>query len=189
MATQRPDGWAHVTPIWYLWDAEDGVFRHTLGAGRKHLKHLKQNPKVTLCIDEDLRLDGGLAAGAWAITVRGHAELSQDEDLIRDVTRRTLIRYLGPDAGAYTEPIMAEGRTIVTVTPSEWVTWDYRKGSTDVAGASAPARAQAREHVGGELVEEALLVVAGGVEHERLEARARRRARSARRPRRDRPRR
>ncbi len=131
MATQRPDGWAHVTPIWYLWDAEDGVFRHTLGAGRKHLKHLKQNPKVTLCIDEDLRLDGGLAAGAWAITVRGHAELSQDEDLIRDVTRRTLIRYLGPDAGAYTEPIMAEGRTIVTVTPHEWVTWDYRKGDDD----------------------------------------------------------
>ena len=131
MATQRPDGWAHVTPIWYLWEPEDGVFRHTLGAGRKHLKHLAQNPKVTLCIDEDLRLDGGLAAGAWAITVRGHAELSQDEDLIRDVTRRTLIRYLGPDAGAYTEPIMAEGRTIVTVTPHEWVTWDYRKGSDD----------------------------------------------------------
>jgi PPOX class probable F420-dependent enzyme len=128
MATQRPDGWAHVTPIWYLWEPENGVFRHTLGAGRKHLRHLRQNPKVTLCIDEDLRLDGGLEAGAWAITVRGHAELSRDEDLIRDVTERALVRYLGPDAAAYTEPIMAEGRTIVTVTPHEWVTWDYRKG-------------------------------------------------------------
>ena len=31
------------------------------------------------------------------------------------------------DAEQYTEPVMAEGRTIVTITPETWHTWDYNK--------------------------------------------------------------
>ena len=56
------------------------------------------------------------------------AELSDDETLIRDVTHRTLAKALGAaDAEQYTEPVMAEGRTIVTITPKTWHTWDYNK--------------------------------------------------------------
>ena len=73
-------------------------------------------------------MEQGLAAGAWAIECRGTAELSQDEDLIRQVTKRVLTKALGAgDAELYTEPIMAEGRTIVTITPKDWHTWDYNK--------------------------------------------------------------
>jgi PPOX class probable F420-dependent enzyme len=127
MATLRPDGYPHLTPIWFVW--EDGVFRHTLGAGRVHLANLAQNPRMSLVIDEDYRLEQGLAAGARSVTVRGDAELSQDPDLIRDVTYKALVKYLGEaDAELYLEPIMAEGRTIVTMTPRSWVTWDYNKG-------------------------------------------------------------
>ena len=61
--------------------------------------------------------------------MRGDAGLSQDPALVRDVTYKTLLKYLGEeDAKLYTEPIMAEGRTIVTMNPTAWVTWDYRKG-------------------------------------------------------------
>jgi PPOX class probable F420-dependent enzyme len=127
MATIRPDGYPHLTPIWFVW--EDGVFKHTLGAGRVHLANLAQNPCMSLVIDEDYRLEQGLAAGARSVTVRGDAELSQDPDLIRDVTYKALVKYLGEaDAELYLEPIMAEGRTIVTMTPRAWVTWDYNKG-------------------------------------------------------------
>ena len=127
MATQRADGYPHLTPIWFVW--EDGKFFHTLGAGRVHLTNLAQNPRMSLVIDEDYRLAEGLAAGARSITVRGDAVLSQDPDLIRDVTYKALVKYLGAaDAELYLEPIMAEGRTIVTMTPTAWVTWDYNKG-------------------------------------------------------------
>lgn len=126
MATYREDGMIHLTPIWFDWDGER--FRHTLGAGRVHLKNLRRDPRVTILVDEDPRLEQGLAAGAWAIQARGAAELSQDEDLIREVTHAVLVRALGrSDADAYTEPIMAEGRTIVTVKPEAWHTWDYNK--------------------------------------------------------------
>ena len=84
---------------------------------------------MSLVIDEDYRLENGLAAGARSITVRGDAELSQDPALIHDITYKALVKYLGEDdAKLYTEPIMAEGRTIVTMTPTAWVTWDYNKG-------------------------------------------------------------
>ena len=43
------------------------------------------------------------------------------------MTEKILVRYLGPEARAYVDPIMAEGRTIVTLTPSHWLTWDYNK--------------------------------------------------------------
>ena len=126
MATYRPDGMIHLTPIWYHWNGEQ--FRLTLGAGRIHLKNLAADNRISLIIDEDPRLENGIAAGAWAIMCRGTAELSQDEGLIREVTHAVLGSALSEeDANAYTDPIMAEGRTIVTITPQAWTTWDYNK--------------------------------------------------------------
>jgi PPOX class probable F420-dependent enzyme len=126
MGTNRGDGWWHLTPIWYAWDGTR--FRHTLGAGRRHLRNLRNDPHVTLCVDEDPRLTEGLAAGARSVVCFGSAELSTDEQLVRDVTWEIIQRYLGDDASQYIEPILAEGRTIVTVTPQHWLTWDYNKG-------------------------------------------------------------
>ena len=83
---------------------------------------------MTILVDEDPRLQHGLAAGAWAIECRGTAELSNDEALIQEVTHRALVKALGAaDAEQYTKPLMAEGRTIVTITPKTWHTWDYNK--------------------------------------------------------------
>ena len=84
---------------------------------------------MSLVVDEDYRLENGLAAGARAITVRGTPSCRRSPRLSRDVTYKALVKYLGEDdAKAYIEPIMAEGRTIVTMTPTAWVTWDYNKG-------------------------------------------------------------
>src|SRR5580765_2561794 len=38
LASQREDGWPHVTPIWYVWD--DGRFVLTLGKSRRHLVNI-----------------------------------------------------------------------------------------------------------------------------------------------------
>ena len=127
LATYRPDGMIHLTPIWYHWNGTQ--FRLTLGAGRIHLKNLAADNRVSIVIDEDPRLEKGIAAGAWAIMCRGTAELSQDDDLIREVTLAVIGMALGQeDANTYLEPVMAEGRTIVTIAPQDWTTWDYNKG-------------------------------------------------------------
>jgi PPOX class probable F420-dependent enzyme len=126
LASYRADGMIHLTPIWFDWNGT--VFRLTLGAGRVHLKNLARDPRVSILVDQDPRLEQGIGAGAWAIMCRGTAELSRDEGLIREVTRAVLTKGLGAaDADQYLEPIMAEGRTIVTITPQDWLTWDYNK--------------------------------------------------------------
>ena len=59
---------------------------------------------------------------------RGTAQLSRDDRLIREVTHAVLIKALGAaEADQYTEPVMSEGRTIITITPQAWLTWDYNK--------------------------------------------------------------
>jgi nitroimidazol reductase NimA-like FMN-containing flavoprotein (pyridoxamine 5'-phosphate oxidase superfamily) len=46
LASQREDGWPHVTPIWYVWD--DGRFVLSLGKSRRHLVNIARDPHVTL---------------------------------------------------------------------------------------------------------------------------------------------
>src|SRR5947208_10422812 len=53
LASNREDGWAHVTPIWYVWDGER--FSLSLGKSRRHLKNIARDPHVTLCVDDDPR--------------------------------------------------------------------------------------------------------------------------------------
>jgi PPOX class probable F420-dependent enzyme len=125
MATNRGDGWWHLTPVWYLWDGE--AFHHTLGAGRRHLRNLRMDANITICVDEDARLEHGLQAGARSVVCFGTASLSTDPLVVADVTRRMVDRYLGDEGAQYLEPIMAEGRTVVSVTPVSWLTWDYNK--------------------------------------------------------------
>jgi PPOX class probable F420-dependent enzyme len=126
LASYRADGMIHLTPIWFDWNGS--VFRMTLGAGRVHLTNLARDPRASILIDQDPRLEKGIGAGAWAIMCRGTATLSRDDALIREVTRKVLTKALGKaDADKYAEPIMAEGRTIVTLKPEAWLTWDYNK--------------------------------------------------------------
>ena len=129
LTSQRSDGWPHVAPVWYVW--QDGVFVHSIGAGRRHLRNIAENPLVTECIDVDYRLAGGLAAGAKAVTCFGRAEIIDDREYAIAAIEQILFRYLGPDDGrAYLEPSIAEldhGRQMIRVTPVRWVTWDYTK--------------------------------------------------------------
>lgn len=125
VATNRGDGWWHVTPIWYLW--EGGRFYHTFGAGRRHIRNLRRDAHVTLCVDEDNRLTEGLDAGARSVVCFATAELSTDEEFVREIHGKILARYLGGEADRYMAPTMAEGRTIATLSPQHWLTWDYSK--------------------------------------------------------------
>jgi nitroimidazol reductase NimA-like FMN-containing flavoprotein (pyridoxamine 5'-phosphate oxidase superfamily) len=128
-ASDRGDGWWHLTPLWYVWDGSR--FFHTLGASRRHLKNMRRNPNVTICVDVDPRLTEGLAAGTRSVVCFGVAkltELEEDEELVRQITDRVMERYIGPDRALYSDAVWAEPRTIATVTPQSWLTWDQTKG-------------------------------------------------------------
>lgn len=129
----RPDGYPHATPLWYVWDGEALWF--LLGAGirrRQHVRNLERNPKTSVIIDRDARLEEGGLLNAQGVTIRGRAELSIDESLQLDIGRRTMQRYFGyvDEAlvlGALEDGRPGKNRVVVKVVPESIRGWDFRK--------------------------------------------------------------
>jgi len=126
MATQRADGWPHVTPIWYVW--EDGRFLLSLGNSRRHLANLRRDPHVTMCVDIDPRVEDPTKTPRAAVCF-GLAELVNDGARVREVTEKMEMRYLGAVPPEFEEALWFEGRTVVIIEPQRWLAWDQSKSS------------------------------------------------------------
>lgn len=49
-ATVRPDGWPQLNPMWFLWDAAEGVFKLTHTRERHNYRVLQSSKKVALVV-------------------------------------------------------------------------------------------------------------------------------------------
>jgi len=127
MATLRADGWPHVTPIWYVW--EDGRFLLSLGNSRRHLANLRRDPHVTMCVDIDPRVEDPTKTPRAAVCF-GLAELVEEGPLVREVTEKMELRYLGAVPPEFEEALWFEGRTVVIIEPQRWLAWDQSKASS-----------------------------------------------------------
>lgn len=84
IATLNPDGSIQQTVVWYL--REDDVIRFSLGSRSIKARNLRQNPTITLTVEDRVRY----------LTVTGTAELGPPSD---DLRRRLALRYRGsPEA-------------------------------------------------------------------------------------------
>jgi PPOX class probable F420-dependent enzyme len=118
VATMDPDGQPHAVPTWYEWSDGEIVF-HT-GLRTRKYRNLRQNPRVTLCIDEK-------TPPYRAVVVYGKAELTVGTDDER--TRRCALAYLGPKVGAaYADSLHGQQLVIVRVKAERIISWDYGKG-------------------------------------------------------------
>ena len=127
LATQRADGWPHLTPIWYVWDGDRFVL--TLGKSRLHLRNIARDPHVTLCVDEDPRTSD-LSKSPRAVVCFGLGRLVEDEAGVREITSKVEDRYLPADVRGpeLDEMLWFEGRVGVEITPERWLAWDQGKG-------------------------------------------------------------
>jgi nitroimidazol reductase NimA-like FMN-containing flavoprotein (pyridoxamine 5'-phosphate oxidase superfamily) len=126
LASNRGDGWSHVTPIWYVW--EDGRFLLSLGKSRRHLRNIAADPHVTMCVDEDPRITD-LSKSPRSVVCFGLAKLVEDEEAVREGTRKVEARYLpGAEGPELEELLWFEGRTVVEIEPVRWLAWDQGKG-------------------------------------------------------------
>ena len=88
LATTRPDGRSHATPIWFDFDGKDLVFN--TGVDSVKGRNLAADPRLTLCVQDDQ------PPFSFAV-VEGRAELVDDIDQVRRWAGRIGGRYMGAD--------------------------------------------------------------------------------------------
>ncbi|NEC49007.1 PPOX class F420-dependent oxidoreductase [Actinospica acidiphila] len=112
MATLRSDGSPVSTPTWYLW--EDGRVLINLDEGRVRLRHLRNDPRVTLTV---------LDSDNWYthVTLIGRVAEMRDDEGLADIDR--LSRHYGGDA----YPDRERPRVSAWVEVERWHGWGALK--------------------------------------------------------------
>ena len=130
VATNRDDGYPHVTPLWYYWDRE--YLYLILGAGerpRHHIANLRRDDKITVVIDRDVRPDTKTLFAAQAVSIRGRAKLLTDEKTQVHIVSKLIGRY---GFGNYVQGVLEDGkpgknRVVVKIKPDKIIAWDFEK--------------------------------------------------------------
>jgi PPOX class probable F420-dependent enzyme len=89
LATVRADGSPHVVPIWFVLD-DDGSLVFTVDAASIKAKALRRDPRVSVCVDDEL-------PPFAFVLVEGTAMLLDDEAAKLRYATRIGGRYMGAD--------------------------------------------------------------------------------------------
>jgi PPOX class probable F420-dependent enzyme len=129
VTTMGPDGWPHVTPLWYVLEGDEIAFRSFRKAQR--IVNLQRDPRMTALVE-----DGDEYANLRGVMIQATARLVDDPAYCLDLYVRLAGRYRFFPQGA---PEMSEsdlreafGRhatknIAVIVEPRKIVSWDHTK--------------------------------------------------------------
>lgn len=108
IATLAPDGSPHSAPTWYLW--ESGRALVNMDEGRKRLRHLRADPRVSLSV---------LGQDDWYhhVTLRGRALTIADDPELTDIDRLSH-HYTGDPY-----PQRDRGRVSAWIEVDTWHSW------------------------------------------------------------------
>jgi PPOX class probable F420-dependent enzyme len=112
VATVRPDHSPHTAATWYAW--EDGRVLLSMDATRARLRHMRDNPlvSITIFVGED---------GRQHVTLFGRVESLEDDRDLADIDRLS-VRYTGKPFGARGLP-----RVTAWMRPERWSAWPLPK--------------------------------------------------------------
>ena len=131
LATNRSDGYPHVTPVWQIWDGR--VMSFVLGERRIHISNLRRDPRATIIVDEDWRpRTKQYAAGAAAVIMRGTVDvvdLKASVEPLQDIFVQHAVKFLDGAEGdtEYWATETGERYHFCQLTPVTTVSWDFRK--------------------------------------------------------------
>jgi PPOX class probable F420-dependent enzyme len=111
VATVRADGQPHVVPVWFVLDGDTVVF--TTGEDTLKGRHLRRDPRVALCMDEE-------TPPFAFVLIEGTAELIRNAPDLLDWATRIAHRYMGVErAAAYGKRNAVDSELLVRVTPTK----------------------------------------------------------------------
>ncbi|HEV8475139.1 MAG TPA: TIGR03618 family F420-dependent PPOX class oxidoreductase [Methylomirabilota bacterium] len=127
LATVAPDGWPHLTPVWYEYEPEGRAF---LIVGRERaawVAHVRREPRVALHVADDAHAEHTrVLVQGWAEIVEGPVAPASSPR-VAALTRRLSLRYLGPDGPTYAARTAQRPRVLIRVAAEFWRTWTGRE--------------------------------------------------------------
>jgi PPOX class probable F420-dependent enzyme len=110
LATYRKDGTVLLSPVWWIWDGE--AFQISVDDGDWKEKHVRRNPRISLCISEEESYPGRALEASGLVTLIADPE---GEGLLRIATK-----YCGPEIAArYVENNPASSYWIMRIVPDK----------------------------------------------------------------------
>ena len=115
IATITPEGYPHVTPVWFDYDGE--VFRVSTTRGRRKARNIAQSPRAGFSIAEHTL--------PYAAVI-GYGDVGVEDDPGGSLLQRLARRYLPPEkADEYFQELMVAGgpRIILRIKPRWLLSW------------------------------------------------------------------
>jgi PPOX class probable F420-dependent enzyme len=124
-ATNGPDGWPHLMPLWYV--VRDGELWSWTYAKSQKVRNLERDDRATLEVET-----GHAYHELRGVMIRARAELHRDLETVAGVGEQLAIRYGGEQAAVGPEARdvfrkQAEKRVAFQFHPESRATWDHRK--------------------------------------------------------------
>lgn len=119
LATIDQDGFPHIVPVWFEWETESGTFWVIARKKSKWAKHLQENPRVGLSIDDDQK-------PYRKVTVQGTAEVVEQPNVGGKwvpIAERMSRRYLGEHGPDYLQGNINQDRWLFRIKPATFLTW------------------------------------------------------------------
>ena len=117
IATVKPDGSPHVTPVWYLWKAPYLLI--AVVSTSLKVRNIKQNPQVAVTIDTDSSPAQGVIIEGRALIKNLPTQL-EHELCARYLQSRDLERYLEYARNNFTS-------ILLEIAPHKIISWNYAK--------------------------------------------------------------
>ena len=127
LATITPENTPYIVPLWYEYDAAQGVFYIIARERSKYVEHIMHNPAVAVHIADDAHLENTrvLVEGVAQILARPIAPATSPE--IREIAKAMAHKYMGTAGTEYAQRTMSRPRYLIQITPRRWRSWTGRE--------------------------------------------------------------
>jgi PPOX class probable F420-dependent enzyme len=128
LATVDPEGYPHVTPIWYLADRDYGNVYFSTPEDTRKVRDVDAFPKASLTVDE-----GAYYFDLTAVVVEGTVSMVEPGAERRTVEESWCRKYFDQPERPEFMDLLYRGRPWewFRVEPSRWISWDNSKIDLD----------------------------------------------------------
>jgi PPOX class probable F420-dependent enzyme len=122
-ATNGPDGWPHLMPLWYT--VRDGQLWAWTYAKSQKVRNLERDPRATLQVE-----DGEQYHELRGVMVEAQTTVHRDPELATEFGLELFARYGSATAGEeFVEVVRAQAakRVALQFVPHRVASWDHRK--------------------------------------------------------------